>query len=754
MMRSLLPALVAGLVWVCGTPAFAQSQIPGLNTSKQFTIERLGETHWKLTGEVELEKDDMRFFADEVDYYTDTETVFARGNVVYASRDNRIAADRMEFNTRTRTGVFYEASGTASLGDRVDKSFFGTQEPDAYFYGDTIEKIGPEKYRITGGGFTTCVQPTPRWEISASTVVLTLEKYAVVRNSVLKVKGVPLFYMPVFYYPVQKDDRATGFLIPAYGTSTIRGQSVSNAFFWAISRSQDATFFHDWFSRTGQGMGGEYRYIAAPGSEGWARTYYLSERAATYVDNAGNENTSPERTSYEVRANVVQRLPANLRARANVDYFSDVTVQQTYHGNLYDASRRQRSYGGNVAGTWGANGLSATYTLSEIFFGDTDSTVYGNAPRLSYNRAARQLGSLPVYFSAGADFVRLVRTSKTADREFIQGLSRFDMSPQVRVPLTRWPFLTVNSSITWRGTYYSESLDETNTRLPESLFRRFWDLRSEVVGPVFNRIWDTPTNGYADKFKHVIEPSFSVQRVTAIEEYDRIVKLESVDYTVGGMTRLNYGLTNRFLAKQRSTGQAREFLNVSVSQTYYTDELASRFDPGYGTSFLRDEPSNFSPLLLSVRGMPTDEINGSVRLEYDQEIGDIVSLRANGTVAVRDEVHVTAGWSQRKLDETRKDNYLNVGTTVRLLNGRIGGSYGFDYDFLRDKLLQQRVTASYNAQCCGIVFEYQSYDFPRFDPRFAVPRDRRINIGFTLAGVGTFSNLFGAFGGNTETNRR
>jgi LPS-assembly protein len=104
-------------------------------------------------------------------------------------------------------------------------------------------------------------------------VVLTLEKYAVVRNSVLKVKGVPLFYLPIFYYPVQKDDRATGFLIPAYGTSTIRGQTLSNAFFWAINRSQDATLFHDWFSRTGQGMGGEYRYIAAPGSEGWARAY-------------------------------------------------------------------------------------------------------------------------------------------------------------------------------------------------------------------------------------------------------------------------------------------------------------------------------------------------------------------------------------------------------------------------------------------------------------------------------------------------
>ena len=61
-------------------------------------------------------------------------------------------------------------------------------------------------------------------------------------------------YLPIFYYPIQEDDRATGFLIPTYGTSTVRGQSLSNAFFWAIGRSQDATLYHDWFSKTGQGV--------------------------------------------------------------------------------------------------------------------------------------------------------------------------------------------------------------------------------------------------------------------------------------------------------------------------------------------------------------------------------------------------------------------------------------------------------------------------------------------------------------------
>ena len=96
---------------------------------------------------------------------------------------------------------------------------FGTQEPDVYFYGETLQKLGEQKYKITRGGFTTCVQPTPRWELTSRSVTLNLEHYAILTNSLFKVKGVPVLYMPIFYYPVQKDDRATGFLIPTYGSS-------------------------------------------------------------------------------------------------------------------------------------------------------------------------------------------------------------------------------------------------------------------------------------------------------------------------------------------------------------------------------------------------------------------------------------------------------------------------------------------------------------------------------------------------------
>ena len=91
----------------------------------------------------------------------------------------------------------------------------------------------------------------------SSTATVELDEYALLKNTVLKVKGVPMFYLPAMYYPIQSDDRATGFLLPTYGSSIVRGPSISNAFFWAINRSQDATVYHDWFTKRGQGVGAQ-----------------------------------------------------------------------------------------------------------------------------------------------------------------------------------------------------------------------------------------------------------------------------------------------------------------------------------------------------------------------------------------------------------------------------------------------------------------------------------------------------------------
>ena len=293
------------------------------------------------------------------------------------------------------------------------------------------------------------------------------------KNAVLKVKDVPVFYIPAMYYPINKEDRSTGFLMPVYGTSTIRGTSFSNAFFWAINRSQDLTVMHDWFTRTGQGYGGEYRYVASAGSNGEFRMYRLNERDSTFEQN-GMPITQPARKSFEIRTNVVQGLPGGFKARGSVDYFSDVTVQQQYQMDIYNATLRTRNYQGNVSGSLGrGNSISGTYGINEIFYGGEDSQTIGGRPRIQYNRALTKLGALPLYFTANGEYANIVRYDSSNDVKINdQGLTRYDASPSLQFPLTKWPFLSVRSSITWRNTYWTESLGTNRRQVEEPIFRQ------------------------------------------------------------------------------------------------------------------------------------------------------------------------------------------------------------------------------------------------------------------------------------------
>src|SRR5687767_10876539 len=292
--------------------------------SQSGRIEQKSANHLVITGQVDLPiGGGLSIFADEVNFYIDKGQLEATGNVVFANPEGQIHATRLEFRPSDGTATFYEASGIVSLGATANIAEFGNQEPDVYFWGQRIDKLGPKKYRITSGGFTACVQPTPRWEVTSKTIELNLDDYALARGTILRVKGVPLLYLPAIYYPLQDDQRSTGFLMPSYGTSTLRGGSLSNAFFWAIGRSQDATFFHDWFARAGQGFGSEYRYVATAGSSGDFRFYRFNQRQSEFTS-GGQTSVLPENSSYEVRSSIVHTLRPGATVRGRVDYASDL----------------------------------------------------------------------------------------------------------------------------------------------------------------------------------------------------------------------------------------------------------------------------------------------------------------------------------------------------------------------------------------------------------------------------------------------
>src|SRR4030095_15245204 len=121
----------------------------GLSKWSSWKFESEGD-HLHLINQAAIEGPNLKFFADDVDLYVNTNKVVASGNVVFTNADGRISAERVEFDTGTGIGTFYDASGIMSLGQQAatNAAAFGGQDPDVYFYGAKLEKLGPRKYRI------------------------------------------------------------------------------------------------------------------------------------------------------------------------------------------------------------------------------------------------------------------------------------------------------------------------------------------------------------------------------------------------------------------------------------------------------------------------------------------------------------------------------------------------------------------------------------------------------------------------------
>jgi hypothetical protein len=336
-------------------------------------------------------------------------------------------------------------------------------------------------------------------------------------------------------------------------------------------------------------------------------------------------------------------------------------------------------------------------------------------------------------------------------------LNRLDATPTIRYGFTKIPFFTVNTSLAWRYTWWSDSLDpDSGVRSSAPVTRSYYDMQARLMGPVFTRIWNTENNAYAEKYKHTIEPWVNLQRVTAFDTQDQIIALDSTDYVYGGTTRMTFGLNNRVYAKHRAEGgRAREFVNVQIQQTYYSDDRASTVDPAYSTSFGGTSPQKLSPISLSARFTPNEQIGASFNTSYNTYVNAFLNFAAIGTYAYRDRLQVSSGWNQRRYvpglqgydTPEGATHYVSADAIVRL-SSKYGGAMSLNYDFTKDYFLQSRFVGYYNAQCCGISFEYQTFDFGTASYN-GVNKDHRFMVAITLAGLGSFSPFFGGMSNPT-----
>ena len=708
-------ALLVGLTLPCPVAAQAPPQqesgveqanllpldIPGLRQVGFDGFEANEDGTFALTGYADIDgRPEWRLQADRIvvtppdDTATDWHFA-AEGNVTLLSSDILMNGSRMDG---------YLLAGTGTI-----ENAFGIGKGDVYFRGKQIEQLKPGAFRIQNGVVTPCTQALPIWEFSARTIDLFADDHVLMKNAVFKIKGVPLLYLPVLYYPISEKKRSSGLLMPGIGNSSRKGFMFSQPVFWAINRSMDATFTYEFYTRAGSAFRADYRHRITPGSSGNVRFFWLQgSEPKDFTEEEIDEDITPVVRGWTLDGDHRMALPSNWKLNANANFFSSKEFIQGFEDNYNRFLRRNSSAGIFLTRSWSSYTLNLVADETRTYFGTVNSVVRRRAPEVEFRVRQRPIYE-PLYFEFEGSYAGLLREKRSPEEDPLGGhYQRIDAFPEVSLAFTQIPWLTFNPFLAWRSTYYSQRV-EAGEFVDAPIFRNVYETGIEVIGPSLFRIFEAPTSNYSPRYKHILEPRFTWGRQSELEHEDflqsNIIRFDEIDSFGGDRHFATLSLTNRFLAKRfnRPDDEQRTVWEV------FSIGLERDFD-------LRErDPDILFPALplpwsLGGRVTPTPAINISAKMRFtpDWTLGgftlggtinsqvittNITWFRSARTFANEDD--------PSKVDVESFDR-LSGGGRVNLFQALVTVIGNLTLDVTEREMQAFMIGATWNTQCCAI----------------------------------------------------
>ena len=742
-------------------------------------------TIYKLHGKAEIHYGTYILYGDEMTYNSATGDSTADGHVVLdgGPNDEHIQASRGTYNIRAESGRFENVSGTIGARLRGRRLMLTSSNP-FFFTGKVVEKTGPDHYKVYDGAVTTCELPRPKWEFRAHKVVVEVGGTAKIYRSTFGIKGIPILYFPFATFPAQRFPRQTGFLLPNFGTSSVKGTILGESLFWAINRSMDAHIGAEYFSARGWAPQGEFR--ARPSDTSFVDLNFFS------VLDRGVGNPPVHEGGAEVRLNAEDALPHNFRGVANVDYLSSFAFRLVFtevFSQLINSEVKSDAFLSKTT-----NGFSFNASMQR--YQDFESTTSGDvisilhAPSLEVSGVDRELDHSPFYWSYDAAAEGLSRSEPGFSTASLLG--RLDLSPDLSLPLhmAGWSLLP---TLSLRDTLYTQQLQPSQSgrgiAVSDAINRKSLEGFVELRPPALDRVFDHEFLGR--KWKHVVEPRVVYRYVAGVDNFASILRFDQRDILTD-TNEVEYALVNRLYAKRTSQqpqncgppGMPLLFIGGAPVQNpipwqhrgeptevpcnagpevreIVTWELAQKYflDPTFGGALVPGRSNVFTS---------TADLTGIAFLTQARHLSPLISrLRIQSSARTDVEWDVDYDFKQSRMNASTVfvnyrlgpftfgggDAYLQVpGESLvfppqlfnqfRLLLGYgHTGKRGFSaatnvgFDAQLNFLQYAAVQTTYNWDCCGLNLEFRRFNLG------SIRDENEYRFTFALANLGSLGNL-------------
>lgn len=109
--------------------------------------------------------------------------------------------------------------------------------------------------------FTSCPEGDNGWTLAADDININADEgWGEAWNSVIRVKGIPVMYLPYLTFPVN-DQRKSGLLFPRIGSSQKRGVDIEVPYYLNLAENYDATITPRLMTERGTQLKTEFRYL-------------------------------------------------------------------------------------------------------------------------------------------------------------------------------------------------------------------------------------------------------------------------------------------------------------------------------------------------------------------------------------------------------------------------------------------------------------------------------------------------------------
>jgi LPS-assembly protein len=738
---------------------------PGIVVVRGIVKTREGEKY-HLREQSALETLEYLLEADEIDYDRETGIAEARGAVHFIRYQSgeQLWAKRVDFNLNDKTGTFYEVRGSAYGKIDPRPGILTTGNP-FLFQGDWAEKL-EDRYILHQGVLTNCEMPSAWWTLRAPTIDIIPNDRALAYKSLLRLKGVPLLYAPVFYKDLSSNARKSGFLTPNFGNSNRRGLMFGLGYFWAINRSYDITYRPQYFTQRGLANTVDFRGKPTANSDFNAFVYGVSDKGLLQDD-----GTRIKQGGYLISVAGKALLPKGFYARGTFNYLSNFEFRQAFTESFNEAVFSEVNSVALVAKDWSTFHFNTVFTRQENFqsIAKGDTILIRKLPQVEFDSRDRQLwsGPLPVWVSweTSAGLVR--RTQPLFQtRQFVH---RLDAQPRMMTAL-HWKGVHLVPALSIRNTYYGSSFRTAAERTTgkevtgEDLNRLTHDFSVDLILPTLERVYDAP-RWMGSKMKHSVEARASYHNVGGVKDFYRIIRFDEMDLLTN-TNEIEYSLTNRLWAKSRS-GVVRDVLNWEIRQRRFFDPtFGGALMPGQRNVFLSsteltaytflDQARNYSPIVSSLRAQPLPSFGLEWRQDYDPLRGKITNTSLSADARL-DQYFFSVGHNRvscvglAPFDPAQRDQFCanaTSGTVLSPPSNQLRGMVGIGqenhrgwnagflaiYDYTTRIMQYANTQLTYNTSCCAFSGQYRRF-------AFGTRNENQFRLAFVIANIGSFGTL-------------